>query len=81
MCIVDKSVFVTVFAGEHASATGTTDGVGHKAVGKNGSVVANTVDAGCFNTPVILCTDGLKRVIIAHDKEDVHWLFGAFFVG
>ena len=67
---------MAMFSREHTSAAGTTFGIGYKAVGEAYAFVGDTVNVGGFDVALIVSADGLVRVVIAHDEEDVHRLFG-----
>ena len=74
--IVDESVGMAMLAGEHTGTAGATDGVGHEAVGEAHALVGYAVNIGRFNVTLVIGTDGLVRVVVAHDEENVHRLLG-----
>ena len=74
--VVDESVGMAMLAGEHTSTARSTDGIGHKAVGKAHAFIPDTVDVRCVDVTLVVSTDGLIRVVIAHDVDDVHRLLG-----
>ena len=74
LCVVCKAVGMTVFARKHASARWPAKRIGHIAVGKSHAIVGNPVDIWRFDKPLVVCADGLIRVVVAHDIHDIHGL-------
>ena len=72
VAVVSKSVFMTVFAGEHAGAAGPGNGIGHVTVCENEPFPCNIVNVGCGDSiPVGIGTDSLPGMIVGHDVDDV----------
>jgi len=74
--VVDEPVGVAVLSGEHAGTARSADGVGHETVGKAHTFVADAVNVRCVYVALVVGADGLIRVVIAHDVDDVHRLLG-----
>ena len=72
--IVDESIGMAMLSGEHTGTARSTDGIGHKAVGKAHAFIPDTVDVRCVDVTLVVSADGLVRVVIAHDVDDVHRL-------
>ena len=72
--VVDESVGMAMLSCEHTGTARSTDGVGYKAVGKTYTFIADTVNVRCVDIALVVSADGLVRVVIAHDVDDVHWL-------
>ena len=72
--VVCKAVGMTVFARKHASARGPAKRIGYIAVGKSHAIVGNPVEVWRLDKPLIVCADGLIRVVVAHDIHDIHGL-------
>jgi hypothetical protein len=75
--VVDEPVGMTVLAGEHAGTARSADGIGHEAIGESYTFIADTVDVRGMDVPLVIRTDGLIRMVITHDIDDVHF-FGSF---
>ena len=78
--IVGEAIRVAMLACEHAGAAGTAERVCHKTVCKLHSVGCNAVDVGSAYITVVVRTDCLIGVIVAHDEEDVHSLLLYLFL-
>ena len=72
--VVDESVGMAMLAGEHTSSARATDGVCHEAIGETYPLITDAVDVRCVDVALVVRTDGLIRVVIAHDIDDVHLL-------
>ena len=75
--VVNEPVGMAVLSGEHTRTARSADGVGYEAVGKTHAFVADAVDVRCMDVALVVGADGLIRMVIAHDVEDVH-LFRCF---
>ena len=71
------AVLAAVHARHDAGARGRADGVGDEDVLKEGAFLGEAVDAGGLVDPRAIGRDGVGRVVIGHDEEDV----GALFAG
>ena len=65
---------MAVLTSEHAGTAWTTDRVGYKAVGETYTLVGYAVNVGCLDVALVVGTNGLIRVVVTHDEEDVHRL-------
>ena len=72
--VVDEYVGMTMLAGKHTSTARTTDIVGYKTVCKTYTFITDAVDVRCVDVALVVRTDGLIRMVIAHDIDDVHLL-------
>ena len=79
--VVDEAIGMAMLAREHTGAAGATDGVGYEAVGEAYALIGYAVNVGRFNVTLVVGTDGLVRVVVAHDEEDVHRLLGCGSLG
>ena len=78
--VVDESVGMTMLAGKHTSTARTTDRVGYKTIGKTYTFITDTVNVRGVDVALVIRTDGLIRVVIAHDVDDVHLLLSFGFL-
>ena len=72
--VVGKAVCMAMLTGQQTGTAGTTQRVGNETVGKTDSLFGDAVDVRSLDEPMIIRTDCLKRMIIAHNVEDIHWL-------
>ena len=74
--VVGESVLVAVLAGEQAGPAGTADGVGHEALREDHARIRQPVDVRGLDQAVPVGADGLIRVVVAHDIDDVERFAG-----
>ena len=80
--VVDEPVSMAVLSCEHASTARTTDRVGYKTISESYPFVAYTVNVRCVDVALVVCTNGLIRVVVTHDVDDVHLLLSfGFLIG
>ena len=72
--VVGESVLVAVLAGEQAGPAGTADGVGHETLREDHARIGQAVDVRGLYEPVAIGADGLVRVVVTHDVDDVERL-------
>jgi hypothetical protein len=71
-----------MLTGQHTSATWTTDRVSHETVGKSYTFITDTVNVRCVDVTLVVRADGLVRMVITHNVDDVHLLLSiGFLVG
>ena len=69
--IIDLSIEVGVFAGQHDGPAGGTDRIADKAVAKNQPFPPDAIQMRRLNEATVIGTHGLEGVIIGHDEENV----------
>ena len=84
VAVVHETVLVTVLAAHDHRAARTTYGIGTEALLKGDPVLGELVDVGCgihrFQ-PSIVGTNGVRRMVIGKDKQDVRALALSFSNG
>ena len=73
--VVGEPVLMTVLAREQAGSRRSRERVGHEALGKPHAMVGYPVDVGGLSKSVVVSADGLVRMVVTHDVDDVHRLF------
>ena len=72
--VVREAVGVAVLARNHAGTAGTTQRIGHKAVGEAHTIGGDAVEVGRFDVALVIAAHHLRRVVVGHDVDDVVWL-------
>ena len=79
--IVGKAILMAMLARQQTGTTGTAQRVGDETVRKPYAFISNPVDIRSFDKTMIVSTNCLIRMIIAHDIENIHRLLRhPFFV-
>lgn len=65
---------MAVLARQHAGTARPAERIGHEAVGETYAFAGNTIDVRCLRITLVVGADGLERVVIAHDVDDIHRL-------
>ena len=79
--VIDKAILVAMLSRQHAGPAGSTDGIGHKTIGKTNTIPCDAVDVGGLDVTPVIGTQCLKRMVIRHDVEDVQRLLRGLFPG
>ena len=70
--VIRKSIGMTMLSREHTGTRRATEWIGNKALLELHSMVSNPVNVRCVDETIVIGTDGLIRMVIAHDINDVH---------
>ena len=69
--VVREAVGVAVLARNHAGTAGTTQRIGHKAVGEAHTIGGDAVEVGRFDVALVIAAHHLRRMVVGHDVNDV----------
>jgi hypothetical protein len=64
-------IYVIIGSCQYNGSTGSTNGIGAKAIIEAHSLFSNTINMRCFVDNTVITTHGVRCMVIGHNKNNV----------